>query len=77
MQWDARQSGGHYGYHYAAGLQILLDIFEPRRASLLHARSGVNDSYIVVEYRHREVGENEDGLKFTGSEVTVGLRIGF
>jgi hypothetical protein len=75
--WDAKQSGGHYGYHYAAGLQILLDTFEPKRASLLHARSGINDSYIVVEWRHREVGENEDGLKFTGSEVTAGLRIGF
>jgi hypothetical protein len=75
--WDAKQSGGHYGYHYAAGLQILLDTFEPKRASLLEARSGIHDSYIVVEWRHREVGENEDGLKFTGGEVTAGLRVGF
>ena len=77
MSWDAKRSGGHYGYHWAAGLQILLDTFEQRRASQLEARAGIHDSFIVAEYRHREVGENEDGLKFTGSEFTVGLRVGF
>jgi cytoskeletal protein RodZ len=77
LSWDAKRSGGHYGYHYAAGLQILLDAFEPKRASQLQARAGIEDSYLVAEYRHREVGEEEDGLKFTGSEITVGLRIGY
>ncbi len=77
LSWDAKNSGGHYGYHYAGGLQILLDTFEPKRASQLQARAGIEDSYLVAEYRHREVGEEEDGFKFTGSEVTVGLRIAY
>ena len=75
-EWDAKQSGGHYGYHYAAGLQILLDTFEQsaRASSMPGPASRTPTS---SEYRHREVGEDEGGLKFTGSEFTVGLRIGF
>ena len=76
-------SGVKFGWHWSAGIGILLDTFDYRRASLLEASSGVNDSYITVEYREQRiekgsaVAEGEDQLSFSGRMITVGLKLDF
>lgn len=78
LSWAQSAGGGKPGMHYSAGIQILLDAFQPRRATLLEARHGIRDSYVVIEYREQEVqNEDGDGLVFSGSQVTGGLRVGF
>ena len=71
--------GGKYGWHWALGGQILLDIFEQSQASKLFARSGIRDSYITFEYREVSVGEwqqtdSGDGLLFDSEVLMFGLR---
>jgi len=43
-------SGFRWGWLAAAGLALHLDFFDPRLASEFDRDSGVNDSYLVVEY---------------------------
>jgi len=67
-------SGGKSGWHTTYGAHILLDTFNGRRASKLQAVTGITDSYITVEYRNQEIGESQDGLKFSGNTLTFGLK---
>lgn len=67
-------TGGKMGWHYALGGQILLDLFDQNRSSAVQARTGIDDSYITVEWRKQSVGANEDGLDFSASAITGGLR---
>ena len=75
---DDAMGGGKYGWHWAVGGQILLDIFEQDQAGKLKARRGIEDSYLTVEYRESTVGdfqqESSSGLLLGGSAVLVGLR---
>ena len=68
-------SGSKTGTHMAYGLNILLDMFQPGRASRLQAQTGVTDSYITVEFRSQNVGEDQGGLTFSGDSVTIGLKL--
>ena len=67
-------NGGKPGYHYGFGANLLLDIFSKERASRAEARWGIQDSYLVVEYRIQEM-LSEDGLDFGGSVLSAGLKI--
>jgi hypothetical protein len=69
-------SGGKTGWHWSGGLDILLDRFEPSRASVLQARSGIDNTWLSAEYRQQAVG-SEEGLSFSGRSLTVGLRFDF
>ncbi|MDG1481598.1 MAG: hypothetical protein P8R54_18535 [Myxococcota bacterium] len=71
--------GGKYGWHWALGGHLLLDVFEQSQASKLFARSGIRDSYITFEYRDVSVGEWQqtdggDGLLFDSEVLMFGLR---
>lgn len=66
-------SGSKFGWHWGVGGNILLDMFAPGRASQLEAHSGINDSWLTVEYRRQMF--NTDGLDFSGSQFTVGLKL--
>ena len=66
-------SGGKLGWHWTAGLDVLLDRFEPGRASRLEAVSGIDDTWLVTEYRVQNIGD-EQGLSFSGSSLTMGIR---
>ena len=70
----AHVGGGKTGWHYGFGLQILLDTFDQRQASLFEARSGVRDSYIVAEYRVQTI-EPDSGISFSADSVTVGIKV--
>lgn len=72
---DDTLTGGKYGWHYALGGQMLLDLFEPDRASAVQARAGIDDAYITVEWRNQVIGAYEDGLDFTASAISGGLRL--
>jgi hypothetical protein len=78
--------GSKFGTHWAAGGNLLLDMIGPRRASLLEAQSGINDSWITVEYRHQVVDNrsapwnrptNDPHLTFTGNALLVGVKLDY
>jgi len=74
---EGKLSGGKYGWHWNASLQLLLDAFEPNRASRLQARSGIDDSYLVFEYRSQEVGAWQSGLQFSGTSWSLGIKVNY
>ncbi|MEZ4320201.1 MAG: hypothetical protein R3F61_22170 [Myxococcota bacterium] len=78
-------SGSKLGHHYAIGGGILLDTFAPARASLLEAQTGINDTYITIEWRRQNIDSRNlpwapkevDGFDFSGSMLTVGLKLDY
>jgi len=72
---DGKISGGKSGSHTAYGAHILLDTFQPGRASRLQAQTGVTDTYLTVEFRSQLVGEDQGGLTFSGDSLTIGLKL--
>jgi len=67
-------SGGKSGSHTTLGVNLLLDIFQPSRASRLRASSGITDSYITIEWRNQVIGD-DSGLSFSGDAVLFGLKL--
>jgi hypothetical protein len=68
-------SGGKSGSHISYGVNLLLDMFQPGRASRLEAISGITDTFVTLEYRTQTVGEGQGGLTFSGDVMTVGLKL--
>jgi uncharacterized protein (TIGR03382 family) len=68
--------GEKRGWHYGFGGALLLDTFAKARASQLETASGINDTYLIAEWRHTNVGQRE-GLDLSGNMVTVGLKLDF
>ncbi|MAA80063.1 MAG: hypothetical protein CL916_12480 [Deltaproteobacteria bacterium] len=66
-------SGGKMGWHYRAGVEILLDVFDSSSASMLDVRYKIKDTYLVLSYQNQEVGD--DGLMFNGESYMIGLRM--
>lgn len=73
---DGLVAGGKAGYHWALGGNILLDGFDRDRASLLRARTGIDDTWLTFEYRDQTVG-NGDGFDFNGTVIGVGLKVDY
>jgi hypothetical protein len=68
--------GAKAGNHFGLGGALLLDPLAPARASLLEAQSGINDTFVIVEWRRQNVSDGQ-GLDFSGTMVTVGLKLDF
>ncbi len=66
-------SGGKMGWHYRAGVEILLDVFDSSSASMLDVRYKIKDTYLVLSYQNQEVGD--EGLIFNGESYMIGLRM--
>ncbi len=58
----SRGRGGTLGFHMAAGLSLMLDVFDPGAAQALDAEIGVNHTHIFIEYAHFAI----DGLGRSG-----------
>ena len=78
--------GAKFGTHTGLGLQVLLDTFQPRRASLLEAQSGINDTWITFEWRRQRVdgrsrpwtsNDAPNLLQFDGDAYMVGLKLDY
>ncbi len=81
--------GGKFGTHYALGGNFLLDLVQPGRASFLETRTGINDSWLTIEWRRQRVdarsapwagrddqlGAAKRPLDFSGDAVTLGLKL--
>ena len=69
------------------GVNLLLDVFAKERASLLEVTSGINDSYLVFEWRSQRVDQRDrpwapaptkvKGFDFSGSLFTIGLKLDY
>ncbi len=66
--------GDKTGYHWGGDLAFLLDPIDPRAAHRMAKTWNVDDTYLVLGYQSYYVGEGEDGLKFSGSAYSVGIR---
>jgi hypothetical protein len=74
---DHKKSGGKYGWHFGGGLMILLDVFDRRAASRLEAISGINDTFLVAEYRNTRLIHGENQINLSSSDFTFGLKFDF
>jgi hypothetical protein len=59
--------GSSYGYHYALGLMLLLDIVDRAAAAQMDYASGINNSYLFFEW----YGSQLDGFG-SGDQMQVG-----
>jgi MYXO-CTERM domain-containing protein len=81
--------GAKFGTHAALGANFLLDLVQPARASFLETRTGINDSWLTVEWRRQRVdgreapwsgrddrlGQAQRPLDFSGDSVTLGVKL--
>lgn len=72
-----RVTGVKQGWHWGVGGNLLLDFFAPRRASMLEATTGINDTWLFVEYRRQFIGAGGPGLDFSGWSLSGGLKIDY
>jgi len=70
-----KYSGGKPGWHYGLGVNLLLDPLDRRRANLVAARWGIDDTYFVIEWRDNRMTEGAIGLDFTGSALSFGVKV--
>ena len=68
--------GARFGNHIAGGVNILLDPFAPGRASLLEAQTGINDTFLTIEYR-RTSAMAESGFDLSGTNLSVGIKLDY
>jgi hypothetical protein len=63
-------SGAKKGWHWRAGGELLLDVFDERSAGALDSNWGINNTYIFGEYRSIKVNNFGSGTGFDFSDNT-------
>jgi hypothetical protein len=73
---DSSLSGGELGWHWGAGVNLLLDNLDKRHAAALEAHTGIDDTYLVIAWRTHTFGAwGGDGVSlFDGDMVTFGIK---
>ena len=66
--------GDKFGWHYGADIGFLLDLLDPSAARTMKKDFGVEDTYFFIGYEKQFIGDEEDGLSFTGENYSAGLR---
>ena len=74
---DKARTGGKLGWDWAAGGMLRLDAFDRKAASELQAQTGIDDTFVVAEYRQTYMPKGSSELHFSGWEITGGLRFDF
>lgn len=71
--------GGKWGHHYGGGLQLLLDFFDRKHANKLDIDYGINNTYLIFEYRKATVDDfgEKEGFDFSNSTWFGGLMFEF
>ncbi|MEM1010032.1 MAG: hypothetical protein AAGJ35_13630, partial [Myxococcota bacterium] len=74
---DISAFGGRFGFHFGAGIQILLDPIDPSTAKNFDNEVGVNHSYLFVEWAISWIGVLSPGLNLSDNSVRAGLMFQF
>lgn len=74
---DDDRNGAKLGWHYSAGGMLRLDAFDRKASSELQATTGIDDTFLVCEYRQNFMPKGPTELHMSGWEVTGGLRFDF
>ncbi len=71
--------GGKWGHHYGGGGQLLLDLFDRKHANKLDIDYGINNTYLIFEYRKATVDDfgEKEGFDFSNSTWFGGLMFEF
>jgi hypothetical protein len=74
-----RSIGASYGFQYSLGLALLLDQLDPSSAKNLDEATGVNNTYLFVEYTDARLQSASSGsaLWVGGTSTTAGLALEF
>lgn len=72
-------AGLTFGWHVGAGLHFLLDIFSSSMATQFDEESGVNNSYIFIEYLHSQVDDfgSDTSINLSADALSFGLAFEF
>ncbi len=68
--------GGKFGWHYGFGGMILLDSLDRKTADRVEANTGINDTFLVGEYRSTQMF-SKTGLDLGSTEISIGLKLDF
>jgi len=71
-------SGGKLGWHWGVGVNVLLDRFDAKRASWLATSAGIDDTYLVIDWRKTTLdtfGDASGAGLLDGSMITIGLKL--
>lgn len=71
------RAGGRFGWFWGAGVMFLLDGLDRGSASRLEANTGINDTYIVAEYRQNFSIMSGEQLDLSSTELDFGLKFDF
>lgn len=76
---DGEGRGFTLGWHASAGLMFLLDVFSESMAVGFDSESGVNNSFIFVEYQHTSLDDfgASDSLVLSDDALSFGLAFEF
>jgi hypothetical protein len=66
----ASTSGLKYGWHWRAGAQLLLDVFDPGGAGAMDVNWGINNTYLFAEFRKTDMTGFGRGVGFDLSANT-------
>lgn len=69
--------GARLGFHFAMGVQFLLDILDRRSARTFDSEIGVNHTYLFFEWNFSWVGVVTPGLNLSDSSFRAGLMFQF
>ncbi len=73
---SGRTVGSHGGWYWQAGGDILLDWLAPKRASQLEGATGINDTWLTLNYRQQSgLRPDDSGFDLSGWSFNVGLKL--
>lgn len=74
---ESARKGAKLGWHWAAGGMILLDGLDEKASSRLEATAGIDDTYLVVEYRRTQLPKGENVLLLSAEQLNFGVKFDF
>lgn len=75
---DGAAKGVRWGWTWSVGLQLMLDVFDPRLSREFDREYGVNGSYLYVDYTKQDVTSfGRKGLDFSAATWSGGIAFEF
>lgn len=65
----------YFGFDYAAGLTLNLNVLDPSTANDFDSSMGVNATYVSVEYLRSQPLTQKNAIDLSHEEIRVGLRL--